>query len=212
MKTTWTDDRTEVGEEMSRDTADFHILLIRPGATVLDEQGRIKGDLDLPLSPNGVRQVETIVQQVSQMQVDSIYSSPCVSSRQTADALAEQSGARVRIDADLRNLDHGLWEGKRFDELKQTQPRVYRLWADHPENVSPPGGETLEDAEDRVAKFLGRLFRRTKAGTVAVVAAEPMASILRSRLLSQPIENFWEAEQRVADWESIPVRLVVQRA
>ncbi len=189
----------------SQSSAGLHILLIRPGATVLDEQGRIKGDLDLPLSPNGVRQVELIVQQLGDVAVDAVYSSPCLSSRQTADALAERSGARVRIDQDLRNLDHGLWEGKRYEELKQTQPRIYRLWAEHPENVSPPGGETIEHAEDRVERFLKRLFRRTKSGIVAVVAAEPMASIFRSRLLSLPIENFWEVEQRIADWESIPI-------
>jgi broad specificity phosphatase PhoE len=206
MKTTtvFDPDATPV-KSASQPTTGLQILLIRPGATVLDEQGRIKGDLDLPLSPNGVLQVQSIVRQMGGIPVDAVYSSPCVSTRQTAEALAEQSGARVRIDQDLRNLDHGLWEGKRYEELKQTQPRIYRLWAEHPENVSPPGGETIEHAEDRVERFLRRLFRRTKSGTIAVVAAEPMASIFRSRLLALPIENFWEVEQRIADWESISV-------
>ncbi len=187
-------------------TADgLQILLIRPGATVLDDQGRIKGDLDLPLSPNGVRQVESLMQNIGVRNVDAIYSSPCVSARQTADALAGRTHSRVRIDEDLRNLDHGLWEGKRFDELKQTQPRIYQMWAEHPENVAPPFGETLEHASERAKHFLKRLFRRTKTGTVAIVAAEPLASIIRSQLVSEPIENFWDAEQRTADWELISV-------
>jgi broad specificity phosphatase PhoE len=212
MNTFFSHGYEQVGGESTRNHSDLQIILIRPGATILDEQGRIKGDLDLPLSPNGMRQVEALVQQVAQVPIESIYTSPCVSSRQTADALAAQSGARVRIESDLRNLDHGLWEGKRFEELKQTQPRIYRLWADHPENVSPPGGERLEDAEDRVARFLNRLFRRTKSGVVAVVIAEPLASILRGRLLSRPIDNFWEAEQRVGDWEVITIRPATQPA
>jgi broad specificity phosphatase PhoE len=206
MKTTWIDDRIATAQDNSRQPQNgLRILLIRPGATVLDEQGRIKGDLDLPLSPNGQQQVKSLILQLAEWPIDSIYSSPCLSSRQTADALAEETGARVRIDADLRNLDHGLWEGKRFEELKQTQPKVYRLWAEHPENVSPPGGESIEHAEDRVDRFLRRLFRRTKSGIVGVIAVEPMASIFRSRLLSSPIDDFWEAEQRIADWESISV-------
>jgi broad specificity phosphatase PhoE len=206
MKTIWFDDRIATLDTNPAKPFDgLRILLIRPGATVLDEQGRIKGDLDLPLSPGGQQQVATLVRQLREQPIDSIYCSPCVSSRQTADALADETGARVRIDQDLRNLDHGLWEGKRFDELKQTQPRIYRLWAEHPENVSPPGGESIEHAEDRVDRFLRRLFRKTKSGIVGVVAVEPMASILRSRLLSSPIDDFWEAEQRIADWESIAV-------
>lgn len=205
MKTTLFERDSAAAGATGQATSGLQILLVRPGATVLDEQGRIKGDLDLPLSPNGVRQVEIIVRQLGGIPLDVVYTSPCLSSRQTADSVAEPSGARVRIDQDLRNLDHGLWEGKRYEELKQTQPRIYRLWAEHPENVSPPGGETIEHAEDRVERFLKRLFRRTKSGVIAVVAAEPLASILRSRLLSLPIENFWEVEQRIADWESISV-------
>lgn len=184
----------------------LRILLIRPGATVLDEQGRIKGDLDLPLSPNGQKQVEGLAKQFDRVPLEAIYASSCVSARQTADALAARTPARVRIDDDLRNLDHGLWEGKRFDELKQTQPRIYRAWAEHPESIAPPCGETIDQADDRVRRFLCRLLRRTSSGTVAVVAAEPLASILRARLLAHPIEDFWAAERRVADWESIPVR------
>ncbi len=185
--------------------AGLQILLIRPGATVLDEQGRIKGNLDLPLSPNGVHQVEKLIEKIGLQHVDAIYTSPCISARQTAEALASRTNARVRIDDDLHNLDHGLWEGKRFDELRQTQPRIYRLWAEHPESVAPPGGETFNHAEDRVKHFLNRLIRRTKSGTVAVIAAEPLASIVRSQLVSDPIENFWDAEQRIADWELISV-------
>lgn len=206
MKTTLPSERTATLAAAPTSRPDgLQILLIRPGATVLDEQGRIKGDLDLPLSPNGVDQVAELAKQVAGVSIDAIYSSPGISSRQTAEAVAAHSGARVRIDPDLRNLDHGLWEGKRFEELKQTQPRIYRLWAEHPENVSPPGGETIDSAEDRIERFLRRLLRRTKSGIVAVVAAEPIASIFRSRLLSLPIENFWEAEQRIAEWESISV-------
>jgi broad specificity phosphatase PhoE len=181
------------------------LLLVRPGATVLDEQGRIKGDLDLPLSPAGQQQVDSLVARLGDLPVDSIYCAPCTCARETAAALAAQTAARVRLDDDLRNLDHGLWQGKRFEELKQTQPRIYRLWAEHPENVAPPFGETYAQAAARIEQFLGRILARGKRGLIAVVVAEPLASMIRARLARQPIENFWQAERQTATWETIPV-------
>jgi probable phosphoglycerate mutase len=146
------------------------------------------------------------MEQIGSRELAAIFCATTVCARQTAAALAEQLGARVRIDEDLRNLDHGLWQGKRFDELKQTQPRVYRSWAEHPESVAPPGGETIASAQERVQQFLRRLFRRFKTGTVAIVAAEPLATIVRSAILNQPIDNFWQAERRFGDWETIALK------
>ncbi len=34
------------------------VLLIRPGATDFDDQGRIKGSLDMPMSERGRQQVD----------------------------------------------------------------------------------------------------------------------------------------------------------
>jgi phosphoserine phosphatase len=39
------------------------VILIRPGWTDFDEQDRIQGSLELPLSARGQEQVELVVQQ-----------------------------------------------------------------------------------------------------------------------------------------------------
>ena len=41
------------------------ILLIRPGVTDFDEQGRIKGTLDIPLSDEGTAQVAKMIDELS---------------------------------------------------------------------------------------------------------------------------------------------------
>jgi broad specificity phosphatase PhoE len=40
----------------------FKLLLIRPGVTEYDQQGRIQGTLDIPLCEDGRRQVEAMVE------------------------------------------------------------------------------------------------------------------------------------------------------
>ena len=41
------------------------VLVVRPGATALDEQERMKGSLDIPLSEVGKQQVLLAIDQIS---------------------------------------------------------------------------------------------------------------------------------------------------
>ena len=103
----------------------------------------------------------------------------------------------------MRNLDRGLWHGKLIDELKDSQPKVYRQWQEAPETVCPPGGETLDDARKRLLKVIKKI--RKKQGTVVVVAPEPVASLLRSELDHGDIGDLWQAECRCGEWQEIEV-------
>ena len=170
------------------------ILLVRPGSTDFDEQGRIKGTLDIPLSEAGSLQVTRIVQELRETKIDQVYSSPCRCAEQTAAILAGDHKLRVKQLSDLQNLDHGLWHGKLIDEVKQTQPKVYRQWQDHPETVCPPGGEPLEAAQERVRSTLVKLLRKHKSGTLALVAPDPLATLIRSFLNDSDLGDLWKAE------------------
>jgi len=181
----------------------LRIFLVRPGSTDFDEQGRIKGTLDIPLNANGTHQASRTATELVDAHIEIIYTSPCQSAIQTAETLSEYLDVRYkRLDA-LRNLDHGLWHGKLIEEVKQTQPKVYRLWQDHPEAVCPPEGETLASARGRVQKTLRRLLKKHKNGVIAVVVPEPLASILKSFLDQSELGDLWKSECDFGEWELI---------
>jgi probable phosphoglycerate mutase len=185
----------------------LRIVLIQPGATDFDEQGRIKGTLDIPLSENGTCQVARTVGELAGLNIEHIYAAPGQSTQQTAAALADSRGVKVKHLRNLKNLDHGLWHGKLIAEVKQTQPKVYRQWQEHPETVCPPGGETLESARKRVRDVLARLLKKHKSGVVALVVAEPLASLVRSYLEdTTDVGDLWKAECDCGGWELIEIQ------
>ncbi|MGI9516833.1 MAG: histidine phosphatase family protein [Pirellulaceae bacterium] len=183
----------------------IRIFLVLPGATDLDSQGRIKGSLDVPMNSDGDAQARRTADELSQEEIDLVYSSPCLSARQTAEQLSHDGAIKIKVMDELRNLDRGLWHGKLIEELKESQPRVYRQWSEQPETVQPPGGETLEFANKRIARILRKLLRRHKDGTIAMVVPEPVASLLRSQLENVEIGNLWKVECRCGSWETIEV-------
>lgn len=184
----------------------LRIVLVQPGATDFDEQGRIKGSLDIPLNRNGSSQVDRTVLELASVELDAIYVSPSESALQTAAALAKSRKVKVRRVEKLKNLDHGLWHGRLIEEVRQKQPKVYRQGQDNPGMVCPPEGESVAAARRRLGGVLAKIRRKHKSGTVALVVPEPLASFTVSELQQSDLGNLWKAEQDCGSWQLINIK------
>ena len=60
----------------------------------------------------------------------------CRSAQETAELIGRGLKLKPKALERLQNLDHGLWQGMRIDEVKHKQPKVYKQWQEHPENRS----------------------------------------------------------------------------
>src|SRR5690606_28350015 len=105
-------DRASQGLTGAIQIAMLRMVLVRPGATDFDEQGRIKGTLDIPLSAQGTDEVAQTVNELADVPLEVVYSAPCQCAEQTAAALASSHRTKVKTLEELHNLDHGLWHGK----------------------------------------------------------------------------------------------------
>ncbi len=180
------------------------IVLIRPGATDFDDQGRIKGTLEIPLNERGAGQVAQMIRDLSRQGIEAVYASPCQCAEQSAAAIAAGLAVRWKTVDKLANVDHGLWHGKRVEEVRQCQPKVYRQMQEHPETVCPPSGEPFAEAQQRVLAAIDKLRRKHGAETIAVVLPEPIYSVVRSDLLGIDLGDLWKAECASGGWEAIP--------
>ena len=85
----------------------------------------------------------------------SIFAPVSQPSLQTAEVIAKALGIKLKKIERLQNLNQGLWQGMLVEDVRHKQPKVYRQWQEQPENVCPPEGEMLSQADERV---------RTRAG------------------------------------------------
>jgi broad specificity phosphatase PhoE len=183
----------------------LRIALIRACATDFDEQGRIKGNLDLPLNDHGLEQAAQMAEELESIGVCAIYCSPCQAAERTAAALGQRIRIRPRTLENLANVDHGLWHGRLIEEVRQTQPRVYRQLQERPETICPPNGEPLVEAEQRVRITFDKLIRKHPVGVVAIVVPEPLTSMIRSYLEDTDLGDLWKVECECGGWEMIQV-------
>ena len=181
------------------------IILIRPGSTDFDQQGRITGTLDIPLNQRGNDQAQQTAAEIADQNVECVYCSPCQSAQETAHVLAKEWRVKVKTLRKLPNLDHGLWQGKLIDELKEKQRKVYRQWREQPETVCPPEGEMLNSAQHRVKTVLDKLIKKYKHEVVALVAPEPLTTIVGRYLEQSQLGDLWECECECGSWKSIDI-------
>jgi probable phosphoglycerate mutase len=181
------------------------VVLILPGATDFELQGRIHGDLELPLCPEGRAEIERVGQELAALGIEVIYTSACESAVQSAQAIAKRLGVKVKKLDHLQNLDHGLWQGMLIEEVKQKQPKVYRQWQEQPESVCPPEGETIDHARERIAAALQKVLKKHKSGVIGLVVPEPLASVVRQFLGSDELGDLWRATCDHGRWMLIEV-------
>ncbi len=180
-------------------------VLIRPGSTEYDEQGRIQGTLDIPLSARGGADAARVADELRSQGLSALYSAPCQSAWQTAAAVGKALGIKVKKIDKLQNVDQGLWQGMLIDDVKHKQPKVYRQWQEHPENVCPPEGEMLDEVQERIRAAFGKLLRKHREGTVGIVLPEPLASIVHCCLVHSEVGDLWKGVTACGTWEVLQV-------
>ncbi len=177
------------------------VVLIRPGSTDFDLQGRIQGTLDIPLSPQGRQEALAALEALRGKPIQAVYAAPCQAAMETGELLAHAIRLRVKRIDRLRNLDHGLWQGMCVREIQLRQPKVFRQWQEHPETVCPPEGEMVAEATLRVDAALSRFVSRHRFGAFAVVVPEPLASLLKSRITHENLADVWQTGSESGKWE-----------
>jgi len=180
-----------------------NVVVVRPGSTLFDEHGRIKGSLDMPLSATGIEQVQRIAIEIAKLPITTVYCGPCESAQSTAREIAEHSRAKWKVCDCFRNLDHGLWQGKLIEDLKRQQPRLFKQLQENPRAFCPPGGETVAEAEARVEKLILKLCKKHSNETIAVVIPEPLASLIAAKLKETDLGDLWKSECDNGSWEMI---------
>jgi broad specificity phosphatase PhoE len=174
------------------------VILIRPGATIYDEQNRVQGILDIPLSDRGHFEVSRMAAQLSRSLNEraptALYCGPGENVIRTAEIVGKALGLRPKRIDELRNLNQGLWQGLQLDEIKRRNTRLFRQWMDDPETICPPQGETVERAMERIKSAFRPLLRRHPDDSIGLVVGEPLARLVACYLRGEPrahLEERW---------------------
>ena len=125
------------------------ITLVRHGQTASSARHAYSGRSDIPLTDTGREQAAAAAQRLADAAVDAVISSPLIRARDTAQAIADATGAALRVDERLTEIDYGPFEGLDRDEARAAIGPAFEAWRADPFGAPVPGMEPLADALDR---------------------------------------------------------------
>ncbi len=173
-------------------------LLVRHGETNWNRDGKFQGQIDVPLNDNGRHQASLAAEFLKTASIDFAFTSTMQRPKETAQIIL-QSHPDIPLweNADLREISHGLWEGKFEAEIEAEYPGELERWRDRPEQVQMPDGENLKDVSRRATaawqQVLQQVGNRTQTGIV--VAHDATNKVLLCHLLGLRLADFWKIKQ-----------------
>src|SRR5882762_1657252 len=99
--------------------ASVHLCLVRHGETAWNAEGRVQGQLDVPLSETGLEQARAVARVLSKETFSAIYSSDLTRARQTAQPIADLLKQEIFLKESLRERHYGAFQGMTYPEAKE---------------------------------------------------------------------------------------------
>ena len=176
------------------------IVLVRHGRTAWNSESptdvRFRGQADLELDGFGLRQAAATGRYVARRwPVHAVYASPMKRAVETARAIAEAHGLTVQAFEGLLDIDFGHWQGRSLKQVEKEYPHVLRDWFRAPHTVQVPGGESLDDVQERVVAGLGIILPRHRGETVAMVGHSVVNRVFLCAVLGLGNDYFWRLRQ-----------------
>lgn len=160
------------------------IYLIRHGKTMANECHLYCGSTDLPLSPAGIAELQTLHYSLQNVR---FITSGMKRTEQTLDILF--GPVHRTHDERLREVDFGIFEMHSYEELKDTP--AYQTWitGDNEANI-PPGGESGNQMTQRVLEAFAQIPDNTvvitHGGVIAAIMAHLFPTENKNRYQWQP--------------------------
>jgi len=169
------------------------IILVRHGESEKNTKNIFSSAYDVhPLTKTGEAVAEESAKLLSGEQIDAVYVSPVLRTKQTADIIAKKHKAKIAVDERLREVNGGLWDEKSMDDpkLSAEQGAYWALPSEEFFKAKQGGiGESWQEVEERMMEFLKDIISRHKGETILVVSHEGPLVFLMRYLRNLPIEG-----------------------
>ncbi len=142
--------------------------MVRHGETAWNAEGRVQGQLDIPLNELGRAQARATAEALAGHDFSAIYCSDLARVRQTAEPTAKRLALPVAYDAELRERHYGMFESLTYVEVRERYPEQYGRFTKKDPDFDFEGGESLRGFNQRSIRAVRAIIERHPGEQVLV--------------------------------------------
>jgi probable phosphoglycerate mutase len=176
------------------------LLLVRHGETDWNRDKRFQGQIDVPLNSSGRSQSQQAADFLQPIPIHHAVTSPMLRPKETAEIILQHHPeVQLELLDGLKEINHGLWEGKLEAEIQEQYGDLLQQWQMTPERVQMPEGENLQQVWERAIATWNQIveaaINRQESETIMVVAHDAINKAILCSLVGLEPENFWNFKQ-----------------
>jgi probable phosphoglycerate mutase len=166
------------------------VYLIRHGETLWNIEKRLQGQLDSPLTGDGLLQASMLAGRFSSVRFDAVYSSDLGRARQTAEIISSRSNhVAVTFDDRIRERHFGCFQGLTWEEITEKFPEeAAEELAGNPMNCVP-GGESKQQLLSRAIAFFEDIALRHTNQKILIVSHGGILNAWTRHVLHIPLDT-----------------------
>ncbi len=130
------------------------VYLARHGQTAYNLEGRFQGQLPVPLDDTGRTQAAELAERAAVQEFATLWCSPLLRARETADIVAERIGLEPCEDSRLMETNAGDWTDRTFADVQAEASDAFAAFVSGEPDFAFPGGESFAQQGIRVAAAL----------------------------------------------------------
>ena len=179
-------------------TRKTRLYLIRHGEVMGAGTPRYNGHADVGLTERGVDQYHQLKERFASARLAACYSSDLTRCAIGARILGNHFGLEPVLDASLRELNIGVWEGMTWAEIIARYPAEWEARLADIVNYRVPEGENLLDLEARAMPTVRGIVERHRGEEVLVVAHGGINRVILLDAIGAPLSSLFNIEQTYA--------------
>ena len=168
----------------------MRLILVRHGETAWNKEGRFQGESLVGLNQRGLTQARQVARALASMKPAALYSSPLPRTLMTAQEISNELSIPVVALEGIKEINLGDLEGITGQEMRKDHAEVWNAWRKEPSQVVFPGGESIEQLQERAWRAIEDIERSHREEKVVAVSHNFAIRAILCRFLGLPLSRF----------------------
>ena len=172
------------------DSKTTRVLLIRHGATTSTADDRFAGSSNVELSDAGREEAARLSRRLESIRIDACFCSDMHRAFDTARIVVAPHKLSPVALKELREIDHGHWEGMVHREVEKKYAQEYAAWSADPLSIAPPGGETATSVLARALPAMRKIVTDHQGQTILIASHKATNRLLIAYYLGMDLRRY----------------------
>ncbi len=172
----------------------MRLYIVRHGETDWNKEKKLQGQVDIPLNEFGRHLAVETGKGLSDIPFSMCISSPLKRALETAQLILEGRDVPIVVDARIREMAFGVWEGGCISEDGWNLPQEFHKFFKDPEHYkAPEGGEDFYALRSRLSNFLSELYKKEELKDKNILITTHGAALcgILNIIKRQPVSQYW---------------------